>query len=46
MKALTELHLPFIDEMGYLLFNREGAHCFFQLISQRCEKSSTAFNLE
>ena len=41
IKALTKFHLLIIDEMGYLPFNREGAHCFFNLISRRYEKSST-----
>ncbi len=43
IKALTKFHLLIIDEMGYLPFNSEGAHCFFQLISRRYEKSSTIF---
>ena len=33
-KAL-QFHLLIIDEMGYLPFNSEGAHCFFSLISRR-----------
>jgi DNA replication protein DnaC len=32
-----------IDEMGYLPFDSEGAHCFFQLVSRRYEKSSMIF---
>ncbi|MCQ1538292.1 AAA family ATPase [Methanocalculus taiwanensis] len=43
IKALTKFHLLIIDEMGYLPFTSEGAHCFFQLISRRYEKSSTIF---
>ena len=43
IKALTKFHLLIIDEMGYLPFNSEGAHCFFSLISRRYEKSSTIF---
>ncbi len=30
-----------IDEIGHLPFDEEGAHCLFQLISRRYEKSST-----
>ncbi|HJH31163.1 MAG TPA: hypothetical protein C5S50_03025 [Methanosarcinaceae archaeon] len=29
--------------MGYLPFDREGAHCFFQLVSRRYEISSMIF---
>ena len=43
IKGLTKFHLLIIDEMGYLPFDSEGAHCFFQLISRRYEKSSTIF---
>jgi len=43
IKALTKFHLLIVDEMGYLPFTSEGAHCFFQLISKRYEKSSTIF---
>jgi DNA replication protein DnaC len=43
IKALAKFHLLIIDEMGYLPFNSEGAHCFFSLISRRYEKSSTIF---
>mgnify|MGYP000922984157 CR=1 FL=1 len=28
IKALTKFHLLIIDEMGYLPFDSEGAHCF------------------
>ena len=41
--GLTKFHLLILDEMGYLPFNSKGAHCFFQLISRRYEKSSTIF---
>jgi DNA replication protein DnaC len=43
IKGLTKFHLLIVDEMGYLPFNSEGAHCFFNLISRRYEKSSTIF---
>jgi len=43
IKALTKFHLLIIDEMGYLPFDSEGAHCFFSLISRRYEKSSMIF---
>jgi len=36
--------MPIIDEMGYLPFDSEGAHCFFQLVSRRYEKSSMIFS--
>jgi len=36
-------NLLIIDEMGYLPFDEEGAHCLFQLISKRYERSSTIF---
>ena len=32
--------LVIIDEIGYLPFDNEGAHCFFQLVSQRYERGS------
>ena len=43
IKGFTRFQLLIIDEMGYLPFDSEGAHCFFQLISRRYEKSSTVF---
>lgn len=43
LTGLTKFHLLIVDEMGYLSFNSEGAHCFFNLISRRYEKSSTIF---
>jgi DNA replication protein DnaC len=43
IKALNKFPLLIVDEMGYLPFNSEGAHCFFQLISRRYEKSSIIF---
>ena len=43
LKALNKFPLLIVDEMGYLPFNSEGAHCFFQLISRRYEKSSIIF---
>ena len=43
LKVLTKFNLLILDEMGYLPFTSEGAHCFFQLISRRYEKSSTIF---
>ncbi len=38
---LAKYRLFIIDEIGYLQFDSEGAHCFFQLISRRYEKTST-----
>jgi DNA replication protein DnaC len=43
LKDFTKHKLLIIDEMGYLPFDEEGAHCLFQLISKRYEKSSTIF---
>jgi len=43
LKDFTRYKLLIIDEMGYLPFDEEGAHCFFQLISKRYEKSSIIF---
>jgi DNA replication protein DnaC len=43
MKDFTKYKLLIIDEIGYLPFDEEGAHCLFQLISKRYEKSSTIF---
>ena len=43
LKDLTKHKLLIIDEMGYLPFDEDGAHCLFQLISKRYEKSSTIF---
>ena len=43
MKDFAKYNLLIIDEIGYLPFDEEGAHCLFQLISKRYEKSSTIF---
>jgi len=43
IKDFMRYNLLIIDEMGYLPFDEEGAHCFFQLISKRYEKSSIIF---
>jgi DNA replication protein DnaC len=43
LKDFTKYKLLIIDEIGYLPFDEEGAHCLFQLISKRYEKSSTIF---
>jgi len=43
IKDFTKFKLLIIDEMGYIPFDEEGAHCLFQLISKRYEKSSTIF---
>jgi DNA replication protein DnaC len=43
IKDFTKYKLLIIDEMGYLPFDEEGAHCLFQLISKRYERSSTIF---
>lgn len=41
LKDLMKYKVLIIDEIGYLPFDEEGAHCLFQLISRRYEKSST-----
>ncbi len=41
LRDLMKYKLLIIDEIGYLPFDEEGAHCLFQLISRRYEKSST-----
>lgn len=43
LRNLSRFHLLIIDEMGYLPFNDSEAHCFFQLISKRYEKTATIF---
>jgi DNA replication protein DnaC len=43
IKGISRYNLLIIDEIGYLPFTNEGAHCFFQLISRRYERTSTIF---
>jgi DNA replication protein DnaC len=43
LRDFARYKLLIIDEMGYLPFDEEGAHCFFQLISKRYERSSIIF---
>lgn len=43
LRTLAKYKLLIIDEMGYLPVDSEGAHCFFQLVSKRYEKTSTIF---
>ena len=43
LRILSKYKLLIIDEMGYLPFDSEGAHCFFQLVSRRYERTSTIF---
>jgi DNA replication protein DnaC len=43
LRTLAKYKLLIIDEMGYLPFDSEGAHCFFQLVTKRYEKTSTIF---
>jgi DNA replication protein DnaC len=40
LRDLMKYKVLIIDEIGYLPFDEEGAHCLFQLISRRYEKSS------
>ena len=41
LRDLMKYKVLMIDEIGYLPFDEEGAHCLFQLISRRYEKCST-----
>jgi DNA replication protein DnaC len=43
IKRLARFQLLIVDEIGYLPFSTEGAHAFFQLISQRYETRSIVF---
>jgi len=43
LRDFAKYNLLIIDEIGYLPFDEEGAHCIFQLISRRHEKRSTIF---
>lgn len=43
LKFLAKYDVLIIDEMGYLPFDSEGAHCFFQLVSRRYERNSMIF---
>ena len=40
LRDLMKYKVLIIDEIGYLPLDEEGAHCLFQLISKRYEKSS------
>lgn len=40
LRHLRKYPLIIIDEIGYLPFDNEGAHCFFQLVSQQYERGS------
>jgi DNA replication protein DnaC len=41
LRNLMKYKMLIVDEIGYLPFDEEGAHCLFQLISRRYEKCST-----
>ena len=43
LRNLAKFNVIIVDEIGYLPFDTEGAHCFFQLISKRYERSSMIF---
>lgn len=43
LRNLAKFKLIIVDEIGYLPFDAEGAHCLFQLVSKRYEKSSMIF---
>jgi len=43
IRTLTKYKLLIIDEMDICLLIVIGAHCFFQLVSKRYEKTSTIF---
>ena len=40
IRDLMKYKVLIIDEIGYLPFDEDGAHCLFHLISRRYEKSS------
>lgn len=41
--TLSRPRLLIVDEIGYLPFDTEGAHCFFRLVCRRYERLSTIF---
>ncbi|AUX30639.1 MULTISPECIES: IS21-like element helper ATPase IstB [Sorangium] len=41
----TKPKLLVVDELGYLPFERQSAHLFFQLVARRYEKSSTMITI-
>lgn len=43
LRNYAKFKLIILDEIGYLPFDTEGAHCLFQLVSKRYEKSSMMF---
>jgi len=43
LRNLAKFQLVILDEIGYLPFDTEGAHCLFQLVSKRYEKGSMMF---
>jgi len=43
LRKLAKYNLVIVDELGYLPFDAEGAHCFFHLVSRRYEKGSMIF---
>ena len=43
LKRLNKYALVIVDEIGYLPFDREGSHLFFQFIHQRYERGATIF---
>ena len=43
LRNYAKFKLIILDEIGYLPFDTEGAHCLFQLVSKRYEKSSIMF---
>ena len=43
LNTMGKFKLLIVDEIGYLPFDTEGAHCFFQLVSKRYERCSTIF---
>ena len=43
LKVLSKYRMLIIDEIGYPSMDIQGANPFFQLITRRCEKTSTVF---
>ncbi len=43
LRSYSKYRIMIVDEIGYLLLNREESNLLFQFVSHRYEKSSTIF---
>lgn len=43
LRSYAKFKIIILDEIGYLPFDSEGAHCLFQFVSKRYEKGSMIF---